>query len=212
MGKIDFYDLVLKTLENYDEIYNTESSLFKATYKDKLKISNKINSLLVSDISIWGKDNQFDFTSNIGKFLQISIDKIKYNKTNNADLNFRNFTNEKSTKAFNTRLFLNGYFIILKKALNGVTINTKIISQDKDSQYIEFTSNGSVKEGISFQGNLIYNTIDKTISHIVIEQIQDNSSRKFTSEDDKFKLFTNNVIVTYDFYKKDKLSLVSDKS
>ena len=151
---------------------------------------------MVSDIKIWALDNQFDFRyKDLDKFLQISIDKVRYYKVDNSEINFK--------KSFNTRLFLNGKLILLKRALKDISIKSYIIYEDNKIRKISFQSNGSIQEGISFRGIIEINKIDEAISYMEVEQVQNNSIKKYKSDNDKFILSTKSVLVTYDFYKKD---------
>lgn len=202
--KSNLYDIILKTLDNYSTYYDINNSLYNAQFKDKLLIDSKINSLSISDIKIWALDNQFDFRYNdLNRFLQISIDKVRYYKVDNSEINFKKFTNEKAIKSFNTRIFLNGKLILLKRALKGVSVKSDIIYEDDKMKKISFQSNGSIQEGISFRGIIEVNKIDQAISHIEVEQIQKHSIKKYKSDRDRFTLNTKSVLVTYDFYKKD---------
>lgn len=202
--KFNLYDIISKISDNYNVYYDTDNSLYNAQFKDKLFINNKINSLLVSDIKIWALDNQFDFRyKDLDKFLQISIDKVRYYKVDNSEINFKKFINEKAIKSFNTRLFLNGKLILLKRALKDISIKSYIIYEDNKIRKISFQSNGSIQEGISFRGIIEINKIDEAISYMEVEQVQNNSIKKYKSDNDKFILSTKSVLVTYDFYKKD---------
>lgn len=202
--KFNLYDIISKISDNYNVYYDTDNSLYNAQFKDKLFINNKINSLLVSDIKIWALDNQFDFRyKDLDKFLQISIDKVRYYKVDNSEINFKKFINEKAIKSFNTRLFLNGKLILLKRALKDISIKSYIIYEDNKIRKISFQSNGSIQEGISFRGIIEINKIDEAISYMEVEQVQNNSIKKYKSDNDKFILNTKSVLVTYDFYKKD---------
>lgn len=201
--KFNVYDFISKISNNYALYYNIDNSLYKAKFKDKLFIDNKINSLSISDINIWALDNQFDFRyKNIDKFLQISLDKVRYYKVDNSDINFKKFTNEKAIKSFNTRIFMNGELILLKRGLKDIDIKYDIINEDDEIKKISFESNGSIQKGISFRGVIEINKIDNAISYMEIEQIQDNSIKKYKSDNDNFKLQTKSVKVIYDFYKK----------
>ena len=202
--KFNLYDIISKISDNYNVYYDTDNSLYNAQFKDKLFINNKINSLLVSDIKIWALDNQFDFRyKDLDKFLQISIDKVRYYKVDNSEINFKKFINEKAIKSFNTRLFLNGKLILLKRALKDISIKSYIIYEDNKIRKISFQSNGSIQEGISFRGIIEINKIDEAISYMEVEQVQNNSIKKYKSDNDKFILSTKSVLVTYYFYKKD---------
>lgn len=201
--KFNVYDFISKISNNYALYYNIDNSLYKAKFKDKLFIDNKINSLSISDINIWALDNQFDFRyKNIDKFLQISLDKVRYYKVDNSDINFKKFTNEKAIKSFNTRIFMNGELILLKRGLKDIDIKYDIINEDDEIKKISFESNGSIQKGISFRGVIEINKIDNAISYMEIEQIQENSIKKYKSDNDNFKLQTKSVKVIYDFYKK----------
>lgn len=200
----NLYDIISKISDNYGTYYNADNSLYNAQFKDKLFINDKINSLSISDIKIWAIDNQFDFRySNLDKFLQVALDKVRYYKVDNSEINFKKFTNEKAIKSFNTRIFLNGELILLKKALKGISIKSDVIYEDDEIRKISFQSDGSIQEGISFKGIIQMNKADQAITYMEVEQIQNNSTKKYKSDDDKFKLNTNSVIVTYDFYKRD---------
>lgn len=191
--------------KNYNKYYDTYPYLYSAKYKDKLHIDNKINSLLIADINLFTLMNAvgMTLTGNVDKSNQISLEKVRYYKVDNSEINFKEFINKRAISWFNSRMFLNGEFAILQFGLNKIPIKTKTIYQDEYFKKNYFETQILAKRGTAFNGSF---TVDKetgAISEMLVEQTYDNSERTYKSNNGKVVINTKTVVAIYDLYKKD---------
>ncbi|MEC5395965.1 hypothetical protein [Bergeyella sp. RCAD1439] len=204
--KLDFNAFIKNLYENYNKFYNTFPHLYEADYKEKLIINGKINSLLVSDINLYAAMNAvgMTITGNVDKYIQIGLDKVKYYKIDNSEINFKEFTNKRALSWFNGRMFLNGEFAILQFGLDKIPVKTQLIYQDETLKKFSFYSEAIAKKGATFKGNFVVDKESGAISHMEVEQTYDKSERTYKSSNGKMMIDTKSVVTTYDYYKKDK--------
>lgn len=206
LTKFDFNALVKNLYENYSKFYNTKSHLYDAQYKDKLFINNKINSLLIADIDLFTTRNAVGMTlmGNVDEYLQIALDKVKYYKVDNSEINFKKFTNRRSISWFNGRMFLNGELAILQFGLNKIPVKTKIVYQDDIMKKFSFETETLARRGTTFRGNFVLDKETGAVTYMEVEQTYSKSEREYKSDNGKISINTKSVITIYDFYKKNE--------
>lgn len=207
---VDAKKIIESVLSNYDKNYETNTSIYRGTYKTKSKIDNQINRLLIMEMDVWSLHNSYVYgKKNTNDFLQINLRNKKYDRNKKSDKSYI-FNNKKNTEtntvnAFLERLFLYNQLYVIDFTTKDFKINGNIIDETGDIETIKFKSDNINYKGlIYFDGVFQYNKKENVINYFKVNQHQENAISKYINYfDQEITVNADVFTVAYEMYKKD---------
>jgi hypothetical protein len=211
---IDIKKLFEDVRDNYSKRYYSKPSLYDIIFKLKYTVDDKTNSLVIAEAKFWALSNAYNFKysnrEDYDKFFQIELNNIKYSKFIKSELDSLSQTSS-SKNNVGGNFFLNYELrrILLHMNTTGAKYSGKIVATDNNEQTILFKIETIL--GIKVEGTLLYNPIDKAITHYELDfdqsgfvpyKVNDKNGKEY-----EFQHGTGTI--SFDFYKKNNKYLPS---
>ncbi|KQT23191.1 hypothetical protein ASG22_12455 [Chryseobacterium sp. Leaf405] len=211
---IDIKKLFEDVRDNYSKRYYSKPSLYDIIFKQKYTVDDKTNSLVIAEAKFWALSNAYNFKfsnrEDYDKFVQIELNNIKYFKFIKSDLDSISQTNVKKNEV-GGNFFLNYELrrILLHINVAGAKYSGKIVADDNNEQTILFKI--ETMPGIKVEGTLLYNAIDKVITHYELDFDQSGfAPYKVNDKNGKeYEFQAGTGTISFDFYKKNNKYLPS---
>lgn len=203
---IDVKKIFQTLLADYNNIYYTKPSLYTGTIKQKSFIDEGLAHLLVVDVNVWSKFNFFDMNeiNNPNSFFQIGLNNVKYYKSKKFDHNSKlESVPNLQPKDFVGTFFMNYHIVGILNSMKDLKIRTKLLYENSGIQKIYFESEENTTLGVKFEGILTFNKNDNAIVNLKTNVEQKNYfSEKTDKNGVKYKAYTTNAELFFDFYKR----------
>lgn len=201
--------------DHYSKRYYSKPSLYDIIFKQKYSFDDKLKSLMIAEAKYWTLSNtynlKYDNKQDYDKFMQIELNNIKYYKFSKLDQDSIPQPNDGTKADYGSNLFFNYEIrrVLLHLNRSGTKYSGKIVASDDDQQTVLFKI--ETTSGIKVSGTLLYNPIDKVITHYELDFDQTGfPSYKVKAENGVEYDYQPGIgKISYDFYKKDKKYLPS---
>ncbi|OCK49522.1 hypothetical protein BA768_09155 [Chryseobacterium sp. CBo1] len=205
---IDIKKLFQDVFKNYEKRYYDKTSVYDVVMKNKYSNNDKLYFMAISEAKLWSKTNWYNFKDGYNKryddIIQLQLNNVKYLKRNATDSVFSAKMKEVNHDYIGSYFFNHEVDRVLRfmKTSNAKFSGT-IVGEEEDDQLINFKLKTSY--GVTLDGNLRYNKIDKVItSYQIIYNQEDLAAEKKIAADGKEYTVKGGIATyTYEFYKKD---------
>lgn len=199
---IDIKQLLKNILTNYLQLYYSKPSLYYGTIKQKAYLGGQINNLLVADISIWSLANVYNFREkdNIGSFVQLGLNNIKYYKTRKRTADYPFNTDVQIVpRDFVLKLFFNSELVGILNDTRDERINAKVAYENEDIRIVFYEARDrDIK--VTYKGKFIYNKNNKLIVYFDTNVEGYEDVRKYNKKGKEYSVVNNEIYISYDFY------------
>jgi len=200
-------------INNYNELYDVKSKLFDCTYKEKLKVNNKIARLTQVQLKWWDKNYNFNFKGKLDKLCQFKLNNIDYSKILDTENILSNgaFIENKYLIEF---LHLNYYLFLITSYAD----NIQITSIEKDIKHTKIIFSADIIVNNKLISKVVNSTIyfdNKTmaIKNINLNLIYNNQVKEGVSKNGnkhyKSTMKLHNIVVNFNEYHRSKLIINS---
>ncbi len=213
---VDLKSLFEDLHQNYNKRYYDKPSVYDITYKSKSFNNDQLFFMVITEAKLWTKSNSYNYKDGIRKkyddILQIQLNNVKYKKEAKSDALFNAKTND-----FN-HADMGDYFfsfevnrILGNMKLKESKSSGKILAEDGDEQLIKVKVKS--ENGIMIEGEFKYNKADKAITFYSMnyQQAGYKPYNRTNTDGKEFQYQLGDVLVTYEFYKKNGTYLPSMK-
>lgn len=213
---VDLKSLFEDLHQNYNKRYYDKPSVYDITYKSKSFNNDQLFFMVITEAKLWTKSNSYNYKDGIRKkyddILQIQLNNVKYKKEAKSDALFNAKTND-----FN-HADMGDYFfsfevnrILGNMKLKESKSSGKILAEDGDEQLIKVKVKS--ENGIIIEGEFKYNKADKAITFYSMnyQQAGYKPYNRTNTDGKEFQYQLGDVLVTYEFYKKNGTYLPSMK-
>lgn len=203
---IDIKKLLKDVSDNYSKIYYDQSQLYDITIKQRAFENNQMKLLMIADGKFWSKDGTYypkeAFNNRFDNFVQLQIDDLRYLKSetyeNKIKTKKQNISHDNIGDLFlSFELSRTLSFAKLKRAKT----SGKLLDDNGTEQDISFLI--KLDSTHIYKGRLLYNKIDKAITHFDLHFNQ-SSTKPFPLKDEDGVEYLRQLgdgILSFDYYK-----------
>jgi hypothetical protein len=213
---VDLKSLFEDLHQNYNKRYYDKPSVYDITYKSKSFNNDQLFFMVITEAKLWTKSNSYNYKDGIRKkyddILQIQLNNVKYKKEAKSDALFNAKTNDFNHADMGDYFFSFEVSRILgNMKLKESKSSGKILAEDGDEQLIKVKVKS--ENGIIIEGEFKYNKADKAITFYSMnyQQAGYKPYNRTNTDGKEFQYQLGDVLVTYEFYKKNGTYLPSMK-
>ena len=213
---VDLKSLFEDLHQNYNKRYYDKPSVYDITYKSKSFNNDQLFFMVITEAKLWTKSNSYNYKDGIRKkyddILQIQLNNVKYKKEAKSDALFNAKTNDFNHADMGDYFFSFEVSRILgNMKLKESKSSGKILAEDGDEQLIKVKV--KPETGIIIEGEFKYNKADKAITFFSMnyQQAGYKPYNRTNTDGKEFQYQLGDVLVTYEFYKKNGTYLPSMK-
>ncbi|MEG2077579.1 hypothetical protein SAMN05421796_103218 [Chryseobacterium piscicola] len=213
---VDLKSLFEDLHQNYNKRYYDKPSVYDITYKSKSFNNDQLFFMVITEAKLWTKSNSYNYKDGIRKkyddILQIQLNNVKYKKEAKSDALFNAKTNDFNHADMGDYFFSFEVSRILgNMKLKESKSSGKILAEDGDEQLIKVKVKS--ENGIIIEGEFKYNKADKAITFFSMnyQQAGYKPYNRTNTDGKEFQYQLGDVLVTYEFYKKNGTYLPSMK-
>ena len=213
---VDLKSLFEDLHQNYNKRYYDKPSVYDITYKSKSFNNDQLFFMVITEAKLWTKSNSYNYKDGIRKkyddILQIQLNNVKYKKEAKSDALFNAKTNDFNHADMGDYFFSFEVSRILgNMKLKESKSSGKILAEDGDEQLIKVKVKS--ENGIMIEGEFKYNKADKAITFYSMnyQQAGYKPYNRTNTDGKEFQYQLGDVLVTYEFYKKNGTYLPSMK-
>lgn len=200
-------------IDNYNDLYDVKSKLFDCTYKEKLKVNDKMARLTQVQLKWWDKNYNFDFKESPDNISQFKLNNIDYSRILDTEnvLSNGGFIENKYLIEF---LHLNYYLIFITSYADNIQINS--IEKDSKHTKIIFSANIIVNNKLISKvvnSTFYFDNKSMAIKNINLNLIYNNQVNEGVSKNGnipyKSSVKSHNIVVNFNEYYRSKLIINS---
>jgi len=203
---IDIKKLLKDVSDNYSKIYYDQPQLYDITLKQRAFENNQMKLLMIADGKFWSKDGTYypkeAINNRFDNFVQLQIDDLRYLKSetyeNKIKIKKQNTTQDNIGDLFlSFELLRTLRFAELKRSKT----SGKLLDDNGTEQDISFLI--KLDSTLIYKGRILYNKIDKAITHFDLHFNQSSSKPSQLKDEDGVEYLRQlgDGILSFDYYK-----------
>lgn len=193
---------------NYNKVYYSKPSLYDVTFKTKAFNNGQLYFMVIAESKLWTKSNSYNFKDGYKKkyddIIQMQLNNVKYKKEIKSDSLFNSKTNEFSHSDVGDYFFsFEVYRALANMKMKESKSFGRLLSEEGDEQLIGMKIKSG--NGIVIEGEFKYNKTDKAITYYSMnyQQAGYKPYKRTNTEGKDYEFQLGDVVITYEFYKKD---------